>query len=132
MKEKGFVSLWDLRDELPDEEIMWTYEQVRGAFEEDHPHNMVNARDAFVLTVNPFGWDDEHPYDYETETWETFITALKMAVLETHGDRSPLLHELTGPVSSRFRGLVQSNSQCDTKKEEFIEKWHEHMDDNDE
>lgn len=85
-----------------------------------------------MLTVYPFGRDDEHPYDYETETCETFITALKMAVLETHGDRSPLLHELTGPVSSRFRGLVQSNSQCDTKKEEFIEKWHEHMDDNDE
>lgn len=69
--DKGFVSLWDLRDERPNDEILCTYEQVRGAFEHEHPHNMVDASDAYVLTVFPFGRDDEQPYDYETENWET-------------------------------------------------------------
>ena len=69
--EKKFVSLWDLQGEMRNEEIMWTYEDVRGAFEAEHPHNMVDASDAYVLTVYPFGRDDEHPYDYDTETWET-------------------------------------------------------------
>ncbi len=30
------------------EEIMWTYELVRGAFDEEHPKNMVDASDAQV------------------------------------------------------------------------------------
>lgn len=67
--EEKFVSLWDLQDEMPDEEIIWTYEQVRGAFEDEHPHNMVDASDAYVLTVFPFGQNDEQPKDYETESW---------------------------------------------------------------
>ena len=69
--EKKFVFLWDLQGELPDEEIMWTYGQVRGAFEAEHPHNMVDASDAYVLTVYPFGRNDERPDDYELEVWET-------------------------------------------------------------
>lgn len=69
--EKCFVSLWDLRDELPNDEIMLTYGQARGFFEDEHPHNIVDASDAYVLTVYPFGRNDEHPDDYETEDWET-------------------------------------------------------------
>lgn len=69
--EKKFVSLWDLQGEMRDEEIMWTYEDVRGAFEDEHPHSMVDASDAYVLTVYPFGRDDERPEDYDTEDWET-------------------------------------------------------------
>lgn len=30
------MSLWDLQDEMRDEEIMWMYEDVRAAFEEEH------------------------------------------------------------------------------------------------
>jgi hypothetical protein len=30
----------------------------------------VDACDAYVLTVYPFGRDDEQPDDYETEDWE--------------------------------------------------------------
>jgi len=52
--DKSFVSLWDLQGELPDDEIMWTYSLVRGAFEKEHPHNMVDASDAYLLTVYPF------------------------------------------------------------------------------
>lgn len=47
------------------------YELVRGAFKEEHPHNMVDASDAYALSVFPFGREDEHPDDYETEDWET-------------------------------------------------------------
>ena len=46
-------------------------EDVRGAFEDEHPRNMVDASDAYVLTVYPFGRNDEHADDYETEDWET-------------------------------------------------------------
>lgn len=45
-------------------------EDVRGAFLEEHLHNKVDACDAYVLTVYPFGRDDEQPDDYETEDWE--------------------------------------------------------------
>lgn len=31
----------------------------------------MDACDAYVLTVYPFGRDDEQPDDYETENWET-------------------------------------------------------------
>lgn len=48
--DKGFISLWGLQNEMRSEEIMWTYGQVRGAFENEHPHNMVDASDAYVLT----------------------------------------------------------------------------------
>ena len=32
---------------------------------------MVDASDAYVLTVYSFGRNDEHADDYETEDWET-------------------------------------------------------------
>ena len=44
---------------------------MRAAFEEEHLHNMVDACDAYALSVYPFGRDDERPEDYESEIWET-------------------------------------------------------------
>ena len=41
-------------------------EDVRGAFEDEHPMNMVDASDAYALSVFPFGRDDERPEDYES------------------------------------------------------------------
>ena len=32
---------------------------------------MVDACDAYALSVFPFGRDDERPEDYESEIWET-------------------------------------------------------------
>ena len=46
-------------------------EDVRAAFEDEHPRNMVDACDAYALSVFPFGRDDERPEDYESEIWET-------------------------------------------------------------
>ena len=61
------LSLLDLSD---DEriDIFWT---LRGAFEETNPDRMVDASDAYVLTVLPFGEGDEIPDDYEVENWAT-------------------------------------------------------------
>jgi hypothetical protein len=46
-------------------------EDVRAAFEDEHLRNMVDASDAYALSVFPFGRDDERPEDYESEIWET-------------------------------------------------------------
>ena len=46
-------------------------EDVRAAFEDEHPRNMVDACDAYALSVFPFGRDDERAKDYESEIWET-------------------------------------------------------------
>lgn len=37
----------------------------------EHLHNMVDASDTYVLMVYPFGRNDKHQDDYDTETWET-------------------------------------------------------------
>ena len=46
-------------------------EDVRATFEDEHPRNMVDASDAYALSVFPFGRDDERPEYYESEIWET-------------------------------------------------------------
>ena len=46
-------------------------EDVRAAFEAEHPHNMVDAGNAYALSVFPFGREDKRSEDYETEVWET-------------------------------------------------------------
>ena len=42
-------------------------EDVRAAFEDEHPHNMVDASDAYF----PFGREDKRSENYESEIWET-------------------------------------------------------------
>lgn len=64
-----FISLLD--SHLPDEEVMDTYWVLRAAFEESHPNNMVDASDAYVLTVFPFKCGDEIPDEYEVENYAT-------------------------------------------------------------
>jgi hypothetical protein len=44
---------------------------LRGAFEDSHPQNKVDASDAFILTVFPFKSVDEAPDEYEVEDYET-------------------------------------------------------------
>lgn len=50
---------------------MDVYWVLRSAFEESHPDNMLDASDAYVLTVIPFKWGDEIPDDYEVEDYAT-------------------------------------------------------------
>ena len=42
-------------------------EDVRGAFEAEHPHNMVDACDAYALSVYPFGREDKKTLRVSTE-----------------------------------------------------------------
>jgi hypothetical protein len=73
---------WDVRGQVTD----ISYKDVRGAFEAEHPQNMVDASDVYVLTVYPFGRNDEHPDDYESEVWETGI--MVGSRFRVHGSRS--------------------------------------------
>jgi hypothetical protein len=70
MNRKEFIPLWSLQDSMSDAEIIGTYEVLRGAFENSHPHNMVDASDAYVLTVFPFSKIAEAPDDYDTVNYE--------------------------------------------------------------
>jgi hypothetical protein len=73
-----FIPLSDSK--LTDEEIMDTYWVLRSAFEESHPNNMVDASDAYVLTVFPFKWDDVIPDNYKVKNYATGIADGKAAL----------------------------------------------------
>ena len=42
-------------------------DDVRAAFEDEHPHNMVDASNAYALSVFPFGREDEKTLCVSTE-----------------------------------------------------------------
>ena len=42
-------------------------DDVRAAFEDEHPRNMVDASDAYALSVFPFGRDDKKTFRVSTE-----------------------------------------------------------------
>lgn len=86
---KQFVSL--LGSNISDEKIMDTYWVLRSAFEESHPNNMVDASDAYVLTVFPFKWGDEIPDDYEVENYETGMVDGKPALCKADETRQILM-----------------------------------------
>lgn len=84
-----FVSL--LGSNLSDEEVMDTYWVLRAAFEESHPNNMVDASDAYVLTVFPFKWGDEIPDEYEVEEYATGTVDGKPALCKMDETRQILM-----------------------------------------
>ena len=84
-----FVPL--LGSSLPKEDIMNIYWALRSAFEESHPNNMVDASDAYVLTVFPFQWGDEIPDDYEVENYATGMADGKPALCKMDDTREVLL-----------------------------------------
>ena len=84
-----FIPLLDL--ELSDEEIMDTYWVLRSAFEESHPSNMVDASDAYVLTVFSFKWGDEIPDDYEVVNYATGMVDGKPALCKMDETRQILM-----------------------------------------
>ncbi len=57
--------------DLSEETSLELYEALRSAFEKSHPNNMVDASDAFVLTVFPFKWGDEIPDNYDVVNYAT-------------------------------------------------------------
>ena len=76
---------------LTNEEIMDTYATLRGAYENSHPDRMVDASDAYVLTVFPFAENDEWPEDYEVTNYETGFYQGKPA-LRNCSDKKEILY----------------------------------------
>lgn len=85
----SFVPL--LGTNLPGEEIMDIYWGARSAFEESHPNNMVDASDAYVLTVFPFKWGDEIPDAYEVDNYATGMVDGKPALCKMDETRQVLM-----------------------------------------
>ena len=75
---KTFVPLSE--SNLSEEVIMDTYLVLRSAFEDSHPNNMVDASDAYVLTVFPFQRGDDIPDDYDVENYATGMVDGKPAL----------------------------------------------------
>lgn len=84
-----FVPL--MNSNLSDEDIKDTYRVLRAAFEDSHPNNMVDASDAYVLTVFPFRWGDEIPDDYEVEDYATGFVDGKPALCKMDETRQILI-----------------------------------------
>ena len=70
MKEKKFISLQQLEGKMSDIEIVDTYEELRYAFERTYS-KMVDACDAFSLTVFPFERGNENCSNYVVENYIT-------------------------------------------------------------
>jgi len=56
---------------LSDEEVMDIYGIIRFTFEQSHPDNMVDASDAYTLTVFPFKRGAKVPDNYDVVNYET-------------------------------------------------------------
>ena len=84
-----FVTLSE--SNLSEEVIMDTYWVLRTAFEDSHPNNMVDASDAYVLTVFPFQRADEIPDEYDVENYATGMVDGKPALCKTDNTHEVLL-----------------------------------------
>lgn len=80
-----------IKSNLSDEEIMDTYRVLRAAFEDSQSNNMVDASDAYVLTVFPFKWGDEIPDDYEVDNYATGMVNGKPALCKLDKTRQVLM-----------------------------------------
>ena len=76
---------------LSDEKVMDVSWMLRSALEESHPDNMVDASDAYVLTVFPFKWGDEIPDDYEVENYVTGMVDGKPTLCKMDETRQVLM-----------------------------------------
>ena len=76
---------------LSEEIIMDTYWVLRSAFEENHPNNMVDASDAYVLTVFPFQRGDDIPDNYDVENYATAMVDGKPALCKMDNTHEVLL-----------------------------------------
>lgn len=81
---------------LSDEEVMDIYGMVRFAMEQSLPNNMVDASDAYILTVFPFRRGDKIPDDYDVVNYETGLLEGKPALRKIEGDQEILVIDDTG------------------------------------
>lgn len=76
---------------LSDEEVMDIYHKLRFAYEQSHPDNMVDASDAYILTVFPFKRGDKIPDDYDVVNYETGMFEGKPALRKIEGKQEILV-----------------------------------------
>lgn len=85
----GFRPLYGAN--IPDENVMDIYNTLRFTFEQSHPNNMVDASDAYILTVFPFKRGDKIPEDYCVVNYETGLIRGKPALRKLGGGKEILL-----------------------------------------
>lgn len=90
-KESHFIPLSNTK--LSDEEIMDVYNELRYAFEQSHPNNMVDASDAYVLTVFPFKRGAIVPDNFNVVNYETGLFNGKPALHKVYGENEILVFD---------------------------------------
>ena len=78
---------------LSDEEVMDIYGMIRFAFEQNHPDNMVDASDAYVLTVFPFKRGNTVPDNFDVVNYETGLFDGKPALHKVDGENEILVFD---------------------------------------
>ena len=78
---------------LSDEEVMDIYGMIRFAFEQNHPDNMVDASDAYVLTVFPFKRGNTVPDNFDVVNYETGLFEGKPALCKVGGSHEILVFD---------------------------------------
>lgn len=76
---KGFISLQELVGTLSDHEIMEAYKDIRYEFERTHS-NLVDASDAYSITVFPFSNKVDMPDNYKVQNYITGFYDGKLAL----------------------------------------------------
>lgn len=84
---------------LSDEEIMDIYHYLRFAYEQSHPDNMVDASDAYILTVFPFKRGDIIPAYYDVINYETGLLEGEPALRKIEGDQEILVIDVLGNIN---------------------------------
>ena len=78
---------------LSDEEVLDIYGIIRFAFEHSHPENMVDASDAYTLTVFPFKRGEKVPDDFDVVNYETGLFDGKPALQKVDGENKILVFD---------------------------------------
>ena len=86
-----FVSLYNCHM-IDDELIMDIYQELRYAFEQSHPNNMVDASDAYILTVFPFKRGAKVPDNFDVVNYETGLFEGKPALCKVDDNHVILMN----------------------------------------
>ncbi|MCR5522723.1 MAG: hypothetical protein K6F64_03675 [Clostridia bacterium] len=78
---------------LSDEDVMSIYHYLRFAFEQSHPNNMVDASDAYILTVFPFKRGAIVPDNFDVVNYETGLFEGKPALCKVDGSHEILVFD---------------------------------------
>lgn len=86
---------------LSDEEVMDIYGMIRFVFEQSHPNNMVDASDAYILTVFPFKRGDKMPAYYDVINYETGLLEGEPALRKIESNQEIMVMDDSGNLNYR-------------------------------